>query len=147
MAFAEGVGGERYNLRQGNAIPKRGSTTYLAATPPPTKWHLVKQSTAGNDQIDHCVAGDPPLGYIFSVTGGIDMATVLQFRGCFLYFEYNPGNNPPARGDRIVAEGTIGVIPIGGFLRDRVKKDNVNGIGTVVNVDEYAVGVVGVQFL
>ncbi len=132
MAFSEQVGGERYNLRTGNAVPKRMSTALIAV--PPTKFMLVKLNTSNNDQIDQCASGDVPYGFIFSLTGGIDMATVLEWRDNHL--------GAISIGDKVVADGSAGTVLIGGFLRDRVKRDNTNGLATVVNKDEYVTGVV-----
>jgi len=144
MAFAEGVGGERYNLRTGNTVPKKASAAYLASGTPPARWHLVKESTTANDEVEHCVAGDVPYGYIFSVTGGINMVTVLEWRNNYLFAEYNgaaPGYGPST----VVADGSAGTIPIGGFLRDRVKAGAGSALTEVVNKDEYATGVVGIR--
>lgn len=144
MAFSENVGGERYNLRVGNTVPMRMSAALvlLVAAGTAHKFTLVKKN-ATNDQIDQCAVNDIPYGYIFSLTGGIDMATVLEWRSNLLYVEY--AGAAPAIGNKVVANGTAGVIPIGGFLRDQVKVDNTNGLAVVRNVDEYATGVALVQ--
>jgi hypothetical protein len=134
MAFGESVGGERYNLRTGNTVPKKLSAAYIAAGA--ALWHLVKLN-GNNDEVDRCVAGDVPYGFIFSLTGGINMCTVLRFRDNMLLAEYTGAVT--VNTSFLVADGSGGTIKIGGFLRDRVKA----GAGTAltVNKDDYATGV------
>jgi hypothetical protein len=148
MAFGEAVGGERYNLQTGNVVPKKASAAYLASLTPPAKFQLVKLSTTANDTVDQCVEGDAPYGYVFSVTGGVGMVGVLEFRDNYLLFEYDPADDPPALGDHVVAAGSAGTFLIGGFLRDRVEKDLNSptiGPGPIVAKDVYATNTVLVR--
>jgi hypothetical protein len=135
MAFAESVGGERYNLRTGNTVPKKLSAVYQAATPAPALWHLVKLSATANDEVEHCVSGDVPYGFIFSLTGGSGMCTVLEWRANNLLVEY-VGAAPTVGTGTVVADGSAGTVPIGGKLRDRVKSGASSA--TVINYGVYA---------
>jgi hypothetical protein len=135
MAFSEGVGGERYNLRTGNVVPKKVSAALKATIP--LKWMLVKLTGSANDTIDQCAAGDTPYGIIFSVIGGLDIVSVLEFRDNTLLLEYT--GSLTAGTSTVVADGSAGTILIGGFLRDRVKSGS-SGL-TVINKDIYATNV------
>jgi len=57
--------------------------------------------------------------------------------------EYNVA---PARGDSITANGTAGVIPIDGVLRDQIITDNSDGVGIVVALDSPVTGLCIVEF-
>jgi hypothetical protein len=135
MAFAESVGGERYNLRTGNVVPKKLSAAFLAAVPAPSKWMLVKLSQTANDEVEHCVSGDVPYGFIFSLTGGINMASILEFRDNTLLVEW-VGAAPTVGLTTAVANGDVGTVLIGGFLRDRMKSGASSS--TVINFGVYA---------
>jgi hypothetical protein len=152
MSFQLRTGGTRYNLATGNCVPKRATAAYLAAaigTPPasagpPLVGHLLKYSTAGNDQVDHCVVSDLPVAFVFHLNSGNGILSVVELRTCEIDFEYNVAAGCVI-GNQIQANGTLGTIPIGGFLFDQVKGVVSGGVGLVVDKDEVQ-GIVTVRF-
>ena len=139
MAFQISTSGERLNMRSGNVKPKRPVSTYTT----PVKGHLVKVDTTGNDLVARCADGDTPYGIVWSVNNSNGVLSVLELARCDLAFETSGTVN---RGDKIVSKAGTGTLTTGGFVRDTVKTDNTNGVGTVVATATPITGMVIVRF-
>lgn len=143
MPFTLPTGGTRLNLRTGNCVPKRASAAYAAAVPnatpstystgPPARGQLTKNNTSGNDLLDQCVLNDVPAGFIFHTNSGNGLISQFEFRTCEVQLEYA---GTPTIGQQVQANGTPGVIPIGGILYDQVKGVASGGVGLIVSKDE-----------
>ncbi len=152
MAFSLTTEGTRLNLRTGNCIPKKPSAAYLAAVPnatpstyssgPPAHGQLTKNNTTGNGLLDQCVLNDVPAGFVFHANSNNGLISQFEFRTCEVQLEYA---GTPTVGQQIQANGTPGVIPIGGILYDQVKGVNSGGVGLIVSKDEVA-GLCTVRF-
>lgn len=140
MAFTLRTGGTRYNLQNGQCVPKRPAAAYTDAA----KGHLVKIDTSGNDFVAHCADDDPPYGLVFSVNSSNGLLSIFELRDCEIEFEYNAAD-APALGDKVVRSSATPVIAIGGVLGDPVEANNATGVGTVVTKDDVA-GLVTVRF-
>jgi hypothetical protein len=143
MAFTKSRAGDRWSINMvGTVVPKAFSGSYTGPTP--AVGHLVKRDTAINDGVLQCGSGDEPYGMVLSVNSGNGTLSVLRFaRIQSIVLEYA---SAPNRGDSIAANGSAGVIPIDGVLRDQIIADNSDGVGVVVALDEPVTGVCVVEF-
>jgi len=142
MAFQAKRGGDRFRIHDGSVVPKGYSASYTA--PAPAVGHLVKVDTATNDGVLRCGNGDPIYGLAYSTNSGNGTISALRFaRIQSIVLEYETA---PALGDKIVAHGSSGTIPIDGVLRDRIITDNVDGTGTVTALNSPLTGLVIVEF-
>lgn len=125
MAYTKASQGERL-FKFTNIKPKTPVSTYTT----PAVGDLVKVDTTGNDLVARCAAGDVPIGIILSVnsSNGIlsvahfsaDVTVIVEYTGAF------------AIGDKVVSNGDRGTVMAS---RDRVKRDNSTGTGTVLAKD------------
>jgi len=143
MAFSKSLSGDRWSLTHiGTVVPKTFSASYTAPTP--AVGHLVKRDPAINDGVLRCASTDEPYGMVLSVNSSNGTLSILRFaRIQSAILEYA---SAPSRGDSIAANGTVGVIPIDGVLRDQIITDNSDGVGVVVALDSPVTGLCVVEF-
>lgn len=154
MAFTTRRGGDRFNISfTPSTVPKGYGASYIAAwaaalaTPQtvPQVGDLVKQDTSANDLVMQCVANDVPYGMVWSVNSSNGTLTVVKFAATRqIILEYN---GAVTRGHSVQANGTPGVIPIGGQLRNQVKDVAfAAGSGVIWAIDEPRTGLIIVEY-
>jgi hypothetical protein len=142
MAWGAKRSGDRLSLAigSGSVIPKNFGSSYIVAWASslaipqtvPLVGDLVKQdTTAGlNDGVRMCAANDVPQGMVWSVNSGNGTLSILKLSAIR---QINLENNGAiSLGDNVVADGSLGTILFDGIIRNRVKRDNTNGVGVVV---------------
>lgn len=138
MAFNLPTAGDRF-IPELHVRPWKAVSGYTT----PLEGHLVKQDTSGNRLINQCADGDVPLGMILRDNGN-GVYSVWEFRaGATVVLQYS---STFAVGDKIVSHAAAGTIAVQGKLRDQIKHDNTNGIGTVTAKDSPATGLCEVAF-
>jgi hypothetical protein len=140
MAFSLPTAGTRYNLQNGNCVPKKPAAAYTT----PAVGHLASFDNTGSDFVVHTADGAAPDFYVLSVNSSNGTLSCIRLRGCTFRFEYN-ASDAPSIGDKIAASNATAVIPIGGVLGDAVEQENATGVGRVIAKDD-VLGTVVVEF-
>lgn len=140
MAFTLSTAGTRYNLQNGQCVPKKPAAAYTVYA----RGDLVKLDTSGNDYVAHCADDDPPWGLVMSINSSNGTLSVFELKDCVIRFEYN-ASDAPGLGDKIVRSSATPVIYIGGILGDPVELNAGTGVGIVVAKDD-PTGTVDVKF-
>lgn len=135
MALTKSTPGEQLII-EGNVRPRVKVTGYTT----PVVGHLIKNSTAGNDQADRCAANDAPVGLLISTNLGAVLSVAEFKHNVTVILDYT---GALALGDKIVSNGDAGTVDT---TRDRVKRDNTNGVGRVSALDFPATGQCAVSF-
>ena len=154
MAFVTRRGGDRLNISfTPSTVPKGFGASYVAAwaaalTPAqtvPQVGDLVKIDTSANDLVKQCVASDVPYGMVWSVNSSNGTLSIVKFAATRqIILEYN---GAVTIGHSVQANGTPGIIPIGGVYRNQVKDATfAAGSGVIWAVDEPRTGLLIVEF-
>lgn len=135
MALTKSTPGEQLII-EGNVRPRVKASAYTT----PVVGHLIKNSTAGNDQVARCADGDAPIGLLVSTNLGAVLSVAEFKHNVTVILDYT---GTLALGDKVVSKGDSGTVDT---TRDRVKQDNSLGVGRVSALDYPTTGQCAVSF-